>query len=77
MSSVLLVWGWGFDYTDPGSFYSDFRWVDMDGCWNKKKSWRKGKKQGRANYQRKQFFIKKYQCLRQFRKEGGQDFEFE
>lgn len=50
---LLLVWGWGFDHTDPGSLYSDFRWPHVDGFWNKKESWRKGKKQDRATYQRK------------------------
>lgn len=50
---LLLLWGWGFDRTDPGSLYSDLRWPHVDGCWNKKESWRKGKKQDRAAYQRK------------------------
>ena len=55
MPSTLLVWGWGFDCTDPGSFHSDIRWPHLDGCWDQKKSWRKGKKHDRANQQRKKF----------------------
>lgn len=50
LSFIPFLLGWGFDYTDPGGFYSDFRWPHLDGCWNEKESGGKGKKKHKANY---------------------------